>query len=415
MTDQGPAAESGRTPAPFRIYGLSSALISFAVLRVINVVWVLLVMDTASKKAPNTFVFGDWEWYLSIAVNGYLELNPGHEADHYTDLAFFPLLPFLTRIVMVALGIAPFLAAVLVSSVACVLAAWALYRIGEVLDGPKTGFYLALAWAVVPPASLALNLPLSESLFTACAAWALLMLLRGQLVGAALLCVLAGLTRPTAAAVIASVFWVALGNLWRHRDVLVSLVSMLIAPLGLIGVVLFVGSQTGSLTGYLQVQKAWNAGVDFGARWFNELAGRTDSSPDSASLWLALLLFGCSLVLLGWFLRARPPAALTVYTVGCLFLMFGMGGPPSQIQRWVIPVFPLLIPIASALARIRLPVAAALLGLALVATSVNSVFFVDHFPYAWQVTTDASHVEGDRSVSNCVVERNAPLRHVDQQ
>lgn len=63
------------------------------------------------------------------------------------------------------------------------VAARAIFGVGEFLCGKKVGYYLVLAWTVVPPPSLVLNLPMSLSAFIACAALTLLFLLKGSMLG----------------------------------------------------------------------------------------------------------------------------------------------------------------------------------------------------------------------------------------
>src|SRR4029078_10416072 len=89
-------------------------------------------------------------------------------------------------------------ARVVVSWPAGALAALGLYAIGTHLRSRPTGIVLAGLFAVLPHAVVE-SMGYSEALFTALAAWSLWAVLRRYWLSAALLCVLAGLTRPTSA------------------------------------------------------------------------------------------------------------------------------------------------------------------------------------------------------------------------
>lgn len=68
----------------------------------------------------------------------------------------------------------------------------------------------------VYPTAFVQSMAYTETLFTALAAWALYAVLRGRWIVAGALCVLAGLTRPTAAALIAALAITAAVTLVRE-------------------------------------------------------------------------------------------------------------------------------------------------------------------------------------------------------
>lgn len=360
------------------LYSLVGALISFALVRLASVIGVYS-MFSGSGESPRTYIFGDFTWYISIATRGYQDLPLDQVDTRQVNLAFFPLFPTLMK-PFIALGVPPFLSGVIVASAASLVAAWALFRIGEFLYGKKAGFYLVMAWAVVPPAAMVLNLPMSEAVFTACAATCLLFLLRGKLLAAAGMAVLAGLSRPTAVAVIAAVAWVALAEIFRGRNIGRALLALVIAPLGFIGFIGFVALKTGRIDGYFKVQTAWGSKFDFGFDWFKHIALWFSEPPDRQLDLVTLATALCALALLLFLIMLRPPAPFMVFTVVSLILIFGQSHYPDHIQRFVVPVFPLLFPIAVGLARVVWPIAAGLLAGAFVLTTLQCTYLAEHLP-----------------------------------
>ena len=89
----------------------------------------------------------------------------------------------------------------------------------------------------------------SEALFTALAAWALHACLCRRWLLAGLLAALAGLTRPVGAAVVAAVLVTALVQVVRERGTRVRRSGALLAPLGLLGYVGWVGLRVGDRRG----------------------------------------------------------------------------------------------------------------------------------------------------------------------
>lgn len=303
---------------------------------------------------------GDIAWYVSIIERGYdFPVWTSSGGLEESNLAFFPLTPWLAE-PLVWLGMPANWAMVAVSTVASAAAAWALYRIGELLHGPRVGFFLAVAWGCVLPTSIALSLPLSEPVFTALAAWALL-LLRRELVEAGVVISLAGLSRPTALVLLLPLLWAAVCEIRRRERVWQAVASVAIAPIGFVAFVAFVGVRMGSPAGYLRVQQSFGSRIDFGASWIRDLWRHASTGPDSVRAWVTIgTVLGIG-VLLAFFLAARPPAVLVLFTLGSLVLIVIQADHLMAVQRFVIPLFPLLIPLARGLARLWWPVATTIL------------------------------------------------------
>lgn len=345
---------------------LGWTLLAFAAVRLVTVATVAVLRPEGSPLLPAK---GDIAWYVEITEIGYVApdwVNPGMLAP--SNMAFFPLFPGLAR-PLTLLGIPSIWALAIVAVVASFFAAWAIFRIGERLRGPRVGMYLACAWGCFWPTSIALSLPLSESTYTALAAWALLLMLRRQLVPAGIVTAVAGLSRPTAVVLILPLAWVVVARLRERHDVAQAIVAAVIAPLGLLAFVGFVGARVGRPDGYLWVQQSFRSTVDFGASWFRALWDLVTSGAGPIHNMVTVATVAAIAVLCMALVRERPPAELLLFTAGSLLLIVIQSNHLTTVQRFIVPVFPLLIPIAAVLSRLRWPLAAGIIAVVTVLTA----------------------------------------------
>ncbi|MEZ0090670.1 glycosyltransferase family 39 protein [Streptacidiphilus sp. EB129] len=339
------------------------ALLAYAAVRLVGLLIAALYGSAHQTTMLNRLgSFWDAGWYVRIVQTGY-SVGDGFIGNYgipYSPRAFFPLFPWLADPLNRILGLTPGTALVLVSCLAGLAAAWGVYAVADLVHGRRAGVIAAVLWGVLPLAILE-NAAYSEALFTAFAAWTLYAVLARNWIWAGALCVLTGLTRPSAMAVTAAVAVAALVELYRIRRGRVTdvhwsrpLLAGLASPLGWGGYMLYVGWTQGSLTGYLHIQKAWNSSFDGGVstlHWFNQvlLSGQAESLSNVVE---ALTVIGY-LVLFAITLVHRQPVALMVYSACLLVISLGNGSPYPPLARFLLPAFPLLFPLAAALARSR--------------------------------------------------------------
>ncbi|MFJ6404415.1 hypothetical protein ACIQK9_02695 [Streptomyces hydrogenans] len=357
-----PASPAPRSSWPAGRSPLLLALGGYAVTRVLGLA-VLAAAAAATGKDGLHRLSGRWDsvWYARIAEHGYGYRVTLPNGDVHSDLAFFPLLPALERGLSAVLPLDAAGAGLLVSWTASLAAAWGIYRCGEHVVSARAGIVLAVLWGAYPTAFVQ-SMAYTETLFTALAAWSLYAVLRERWILAGLLCAFAGLTRPTAAALIAALGVTALVALVRDRRLPWRTVAgVLLAPLGWLGYVVYVGVRESSATAYFDVQAAWGNSIDGGVA----LARFIASLP-----WPAALGLCAALALLAWVVvlcvRQRQPLPLTAYTVGVVVVSLVGAAYFGSRPRLMMPAFGLLLPPAAALARVRTgPAAAVLAGLAL--------------------------------------------------
>ncbi|MEU8759888.1 hypothetical protein [Streptomyces sp. NPDC048659] len=363
-------------PLPGALRRAAPALLGYLAVRLLGL---LVLARWAHLKGhgvwPTLATSWDSGWYLDIAAHGY-DRALGPPGDH-DNLAFFPLYPLLVRALS---AVAPGSAASAGLGLAwgcSLLAAWGVFAVGDRLHGRRTGTLLAVLWGALPVAAVQW-MGYTESLFTALAAWALYAVLRGRWAWAAGLAVAAGLTRPTGVAVAAAVAAGAL--LAARRGERRAWAAVCAAPLGWLGYVAWVAARLGRRDGYFAVQRRWGNEWDGGATTLRLLRGVLVYAR-GPSLFLVVV----SLVLVvsaGLFLLAladRQPLPLLVFSGVLLLVVLGSGGVYFPRARFLLPAFPLLLPLARGLAGSR-PAARTL---ALAAAALSSAWLGAHMLLVW--------------------------------
>ncbi|MFI1682843.1 mannosyltransferase family protein [Streptomyces sp. NPDC020607] len=354
------------------------ALLVYAAVRALGVA-VLAVWGAAAGKSPHTLLSARWDslWYTRVAEHGYGWEVTLPDGSVHSNLAFFPLLPWLERLVSSVSPLSYADAGLVVSWVASLFAAAGIFAVADHLYGRRAGICAAALWAVLP-VGIVQSMAYSESLFTALAAWSLYAVLRERWVTAGLLASLAGLTRPVGAAVVAAIWAAAAVRMYRERRAdRRMLLSVVLAPLGAAAYVLWVGRRTGGgLFGYLDVQAGWGNGFDFGYA-FVRFVGEKFTSVPGALAGLGLIV-GVGLV--GWLyvlcVRRGQPLPLLVYCGIVVVLALCAAGYFGSKPRLLMPAFPLLLPVAVALARLRTSRSALVLGGVAVASAVYGAFWL---------------------------------------
>ncbi|MCB5179967.1 hypothetical protein LG632_11335 [Streptomyces sp. SMC 277] len=371
-------------PAP-GLRRAAPALAAFVAVRLLGLV-ALAVWSARAGSSPHTLLSARWDslWYARIAAEGYgYEVVLPSGAVH-SNLAFFPLLPWLERLVAAPTGLSYGSAGLVVSAVAALAAAWGIFAVTDLRYGRRAGVCAAAAWAALP-VGIVQSMAYSEALFTALAAWALYAVLRERWVLAGLLAAGAGLTRPVGAAVVAAVWVGAVLALrkdgdggGRGRRDRRPVAGMLLAPLGAAAYVLWVGAHTGrGPLGYLDVQAGWGNGFDGGLA-FARFVGDKLASPTSLAAGIGLVA-GVLLVLWLYALgvRQRQPVVLLVYCGIVVALALCASGYFGSKPRLLLPAFPLVLPPAVALARWRTGRAAAALGAVALIGAVYGAFWLN--------------------------------------
>jgi hypothetical protein len=314
---------------------------------------VLALVAQAAGKHPLTLLGRSWDsvWYLGIAAHGYgRSLRLGSTI--VSDLAFFPLYPALVRAVTALTPLGGIGAGLLVSWTAAAVAAAGIHAVGSRLHGRSVGVALVLLWGLLPH-SVVLSMAYTEPVLTAFAAWSLYAVLAGHWLWAGFLAACAGLARPNGFAVAAAVLAAAGAELWRRRGRVAHRLwtGAALAPLGWTAYVLWVGRCTGNpLGGYLEVQRRWGSRFDFG-RGALEVVRRTLLHGGRFLFPMALIIVAVAALLYALLLLERAPLPLLVHSGVLLLIALGGSGFFESKPRFLLPAFPLLLPLARAVVR----------------------------------------------------------------
>ncbi|MEU8962477.1 glycosyltransferase family 39 protein [Streptomyces sp. NPDC048491] len=348
-----------------------SAVAVFAAIRALGLL-VLALWSRLAGSDAHDLLSARWDsiWYVRVAESGYDFTLTAPDGRVLSDQAFFPLLPWLEQAVAAVSPLGPGDAGLLISGLAGLLAAWGMYLMGHHLYGHRAGLLLVALWAAMP-VGIVQSMAYSEALFAALAAWALYAVLRRRWVAAGLLASLAGLTRPVGLAVAAALWAGAVVEARRTRRLDARmLIGMVLAPLGAAGYVLWVGVRRGSPFAYLDVQGEWGNGFDGGLAYGEFILDHLGGWPVVLA---GIALIAGTVLALGAFgacVRGRQPLPLLVYTGIVMALALCSSGYFGSKPRLLLPAFPLLLPLALALSRMRRARAAAVVAVLAVGSAV---------------------------------------------
>jgi len=357
---------------------LAPALIYLAI-REVGLMAVMWIGPQHGIRTTDALRSWDGQWFLAIAGSGY-DGVPAGLVDAFgrrsaeTPLAFFPGYPTLVRWIAGVDGdggiglVTAALTVTVASGVAC---AYGLLRLGERIRGGsrRTGLILVALFAATPM-SIVLSMAYSEALFCALAVWSLVGVLERRWLLAGICCTLAGLVRSTGAAlvlaVVAAVVVAALQRRATGRAGWRALVGGLVAPLGLLGYLAWVGVRTGDWNGWFALQeRGWDSGFDGGAATLRfSLEALVDAPSVLEVTTVGLIVVALALLVIGILRKVEWP--LLVYAAAVLAMDLGSNGLMNSKLRLMIPAVTLLVPVALALVK-RRPSTAVLTCCALVA------------------------------------------------
>jgi len=347
------------------------ALGGFVLVRALGLVALAVGGSLSGLSAHERLTRWDAQWYVHIARHGYGMTKVVPDGRHLSDLAFFPLYPLLERLVHTVTRL-PFAdAGLLVTALASLATALVLHDLGTRLYGVRAGLVLVLLWAAVP-VGVVESMAYSEALFTLLAAGACLAVVRDKWVVAGLLASLAGLTRPVGVAVVAGIGVAVLVRVLRRDAGWQVWAGAVMAPLGWLGYLLWVGARVGDPLGYFTVAGRWGNSFDGGAAYGGWVLGFLTGSWPAPLLGLLLLAGTAAVVWLVWLgVTDRQPPVLVAYTATLVLLAFTSSGYFGSKPRYLLPAFGLLVPLAVRLSRARPAVTWPVLG---ALTAVASVY-----------------------------------------
>ena len=284
----------------------------------------------AALGGPWFKFFADGDWYHRILVNGYGD--PG--AGPAKPTAFFPLLPWLARMVQWVVR-SEVAAAVLVTSAATIVALVLVHRLVSSWRDPRTAL-VTLVLMLAYPASAFLWQFLTEGLFISLAAGALLAQQQRRPVVCGVLAALATMTRVPGIFVVAALI---AGELQRSRRLTRSCWWYACGAVGFVPVYVAQRIQTGDGLAFLHAQEAWHRGLSL--PWTPIVTAvrtmRDGSTAFGSPLDLAALGGFVALAVLA-FRRPGPWSARTLLVATVAVPMFA--GLATSMGRYMLAAWP---------------------------------------------------------------------------
>ncbi|MDA3032306.1 MAG: glycosyltransferase family 39 protein [Actinomycetota bacterium] len=289
----------------------------------------------------------DGRWYLEIIRFGYPHSIPDNITYNQLEAraAFFPVYPWLVRVVDFMLPGGDSLAALFTN--------FALGAISVILIGllARRLFNTAVAARsmvlyTVFPGSFVLSFAYAEATFIVLAALCLLFLIEERWILAGVAAAIGTGTRPNGVALIAACAVAAALAIWRRRDWM-SLVPVVLSPLGFIGFQLYVDAQAGERGAWFRVQReAWSEGTSFGATAVANTFGFVSSplsSPADALTALCLLAFAVMVCAIWKRHLPLPLVAFCAVIIGLMLIPETVTARP----RFLFTAFPLFIAVGA--------------------------------------------------------------------
>jgi hypothetical protein len=345
-----------RAPAPRLVSPLLAvwpALAGYAATRIVGLVAVWLLAESRGSSLVHELTDSDGRHMLQIAQSGYdlsIEYRPDGSLVH-KDSNFHPLYPLLVRVFGWS-GLPLSWVALMLSFVAGLVAAWGLYVLGAEIAGRRAGVILAVLWGCLPHAVVQ-SMAYAESLFTALAVWSLYALVHRRWIVAGALTALAGLARPTAVALVAAVGVASLVAVLQRQDGWRPWLGGAVAPLGLLSWWGYVAVAFDRVDGWFWMQRVgWKTHFDGGGFTVTTVKRLLTTANPFLVNYVVLAVVGVSIVLALLIAADRRVLwPLTVYAIAIMVIVLGAYGYWYAKARLILPAFPLLIPVAMALAR----------------------------------------------------------------
>lgn len=305
------------------------------------------IEPSAGSTISNVLTSWDGRWYLEIIRFGYPDSIPADITYNQIEAraAFFPVYPWLVRVIDFVLPGGDTFAALFTNFV---LGAISVVLVGLLARRLFSNAVAARSMTLytVFPGSFVLSFAYAEATFIVVAALCLLFLIEERWILAGIAAAIGTGTRPNGVALIAACVVAAALAIWRRRDWM-SLVPVLLSPLGFIGFQLYVDAQAGERGVWFRVQReAWSEGTSFGATTVANTFGFVTSplsSPADALTALCLLALAGMLYAL-W--KRHLPLPLVSFCAVIIALML-IPETVTARPRFLFTAFPLFIAVGA--------------------------------------------------------------------
>lgn len=356
---------------------LKPVLIFHLFSRAVVIAGLAVAADLSGRSFRAVVTRWDGRWYLKLAAHGYpstLPVDPVTGHIKASTAGFFMLYPLLTKGLMV-LGMPFWLSGMMINLIASTAAVLIIVLVGLQYLDRRPAQLVACLWTAFP-VSAVLSTTYTEAVFTVFAAASLLFLLRRNWVLAGVTAALAGAVRSPGIVFAGAVGLGAIEAIIRRREWR-SLIGAVIAPLGFLGAIGYIGLRTGRMDAWTATEReAWHARLTFGRGWLRFLQESPHAPHGLPHLFTAYVAIALLLLTIAA-IALRPPLPIIGLLVVGGFMAFAFGGVNQDAApRVMMSFFPVLAPVAILMSRWPAPLRWGLLGLgSLVAAVVGGYYF----------------------------------------
>lgn len=314
----------------------------------------------------------DAVWYDRIAASGYVELPVGGSVLHpQHTYAFFPVVPLLARGVHTVTGLSVEASGIVVSLAGGLAGTVALWRLVQRRFGDRVASSAVLL-LMVAPFAFVFSIFYTEGPALLAVALCFLALERRRWLWAGVAALAAGLIRPNGFLLVVPCALAAVTAIRHDRD-WKALVAPLLAPLGFVAWVLWVGHQVGELGGYFTLQRVGlGARVDGGAESARAVVELVTFQWDGAGRVLnsvCLILGALGLIIA---VRRRLDRTWIAYAAA-VWAVAAVNHNQASAGRYLLLAFPIFVAFALAIPRRVLPVVAGVSAVAMCAVLTAAI------------------------------------------
>lgn len=272
-------------------------------------------------------------WYLDIAQHGYSLKSE----DRLSNIAFFPLYPFLIWIVSFLTAGNFILAGWIISVISLFLALLYLFKLVKEFH-PEINPYLPLLLLLIFPTAFFLNAVYTESLFLFLSLASFYYGLKGKFLYAGVFGLFTSLARPNGVLIFIPLLWEYLrsNNFNLVRSFNLKILPIFLVPIGTLSVALYHYLKFGDFFLYFKVQEQWGRAFEICREQFILL---TPPAIVNFSMDVFFLIFA---LIAAYFVFRKLRTSYGLYMLAAIVLPLSTGLLIS-IGRFVLVLFPIYI------------------------------------------------------------------------
>lgn len=284
----------------------------------------------------------DSEWQLSIAKWGYIA--PEHLGEGYSNIAFFPLYPYLIKLLTFWLPkrfqteSVYLLVGLIISNVCFLLALYGISKLTEHLFSAETASILPLL-IICLPCAFYFSAFYGESLFLCLIVYTLILAEKQKWKFSAICAAAAALCRPHGVLILFPIIYLYMSKIkWDFRKIGTAWLWYLLVPAAVCAYFFGLYRLTGDFFAFFKAQSAWGRSLtDTSAfsLYFEPLFTR-HNRPTT----IDLIMIITSLILSIWMLISCRHKAYGIYSLVCTLVLIGTGNLYSMM-RYTDVIFPI--------------------------------------------------------------------------